>query len=180
MSKNFNRPVQQQQQNRTRVNDYIRVPNVMLIKDGENLGVVPTDTAKRMAKEAGLDLVEVVADKRPPICKIMDYDKYRYELALKEKNNKKKQKQNQLKELRFSPSIEENDLLMKANQAIRFLKEGHKVQLRLVYQRRENAHKELGFPILEKAIQIIGENGVVTQKPKIEGSNLNCIIDPPK
>lgn len=174
----------QQEQNTTRVrfNDYIRIPNVMLInQNNENLGVISTDEAKRLAKVANLDLVEVSPNSKPPVCRIMDYNKFKYEQLIKEKEKKKKQKQNVVpeKEIRLRPSTGDNDLLTKINAAKKFLEDGCRVRIHLQYKRRENAHKDLGFPIIQKFIQDLSEVGS-PQKPRLEGSDLNCIIEPKK
>lgn len=166
--------------NRVRINDQIRCPTVLLIKDDQKLGVMPIEEARRIARESGLDLVEVVAQAHPPVCKIIDYGKFRYEQNLKEKDQKKKQKSSQIKELRISPSIGEHDLMVKINSAKKFLLDGHRVHFSLRYDKRENAHKDLGFVVVDKIIVELREFGTPQTKPKLEGSYLNCFLDPVK
>lgn len=167
----------------TRINEQIRCPSVMLVDGEKNLGNFVTTEALRRAREAGLDLVEVAPLSRPPVCKIMDYGKFKYEQALKDKEKRKKQKQSQNleKEVWLSPSIGEHDLLIKINHAKKFLEEGHRVHLRLKYKRRENAHRELGFVVIQKMIEALAEIASPQSQPKLENSkvvSLNCILDP--
>ena len=123
------------------INEQIRDREVRLIgADGEQLGIVSSREAQKIADEAGLDLVKIAPNAKPPVCKIIDYGKYRYELARKEKEAKKKQKTMEVKEVRLSPNIDKNDLNTKANQARKFLSKGDKVKVTLRFRGREMAH----------------------------------------
>jgi len=168
------------QNDRIRINEQIRCPLIMLVENNQNLGTYTPDAARRIAMDQGLDLVEVAPLSRPPVCRIMDYGKYKYELCIKEKEKKKKQKQNQEKEIWLSPSIGEHDILIKSNAAKKFLLEGHRVCVKLKYKRRENAHKELGFDVIQKFITLLAECGVPQSQPRLEGNFLNCIFEPKK
>lgn len=162
-----------------RVNDYIRLTPIILIdENGQNLGSIPLDEAKLKARKVNLDLVEVSANTRPPVCRIMDFGKYKYELALKEKKQRQNQKQNQTKEMRLSPVIADNDIITKAKTVAKFLSEGHKVQLRLEFKKRANAHKELGFEVVKKMLAQLNEVGQAVAPPKLEGKFLLCLIEP--
>lgn len=177
----FNRNFQQTNTNNgVRINEQIRCPSVILIRDEQNLGTMHPDEARRMAREAGLDLVEVAPQSKPPVCRIMDYGKFKYEQAIKEKEKSKKQRQSQKvdKEIVISPVIGDHDLSIKTALAKKFLEEGHRVKFRLKYEKRQNAHKELGFIVIEKVIQELTEVGTPLNQPKIEGNHLNCIISP--
>lgn len=164
--------------NRTRINDYIRSPFVILIQDNVNLGVKSIDEARKMARESELDLVEVAPANKPPVCRIMDYSKFKFEQTIKEKDQKKKQKSSQIKELRLSPSIGDHDLQVKLNAAKEFLSENYRVIFRLKYEKRENAHKDLGFVVIKKIIKELEEVATTPSQPKLEGNSLNCIFEP--
>lgn len=162
-----------------RINEKIRFSPVILIdKDGVNLGKVHVDKAREIAYREGLDLVEVSPESRPPICKIMDFGKFKYEKSLKEKKQKQQSKKQIQKELRLSCNIGENDLKTKSNMAINFLKNNHKVNVRLEYRRRENSHKELGFHVMKNFISQISEHGTPVANPKLDGNVLFCSINP--
>lgn len=165
--------------NKFRINDQIRCPIVLVLQDERKLGTFTTDEAKKIAKAAGLDLVEVAPQSKPPVCRIMDFGKFKYEQSIKEKEQKKKQKQQHHdKELRLSPAIGEHDLEVKINVAKKFLLKGHNVYFSLRYKRRENAHKELGFKVVDKIILALEEFGAPQSKPRLDGSSLNFIIEP--
>jgi translation initiation factor IF-3 len=165
-------------QSKNRINEQIRCPTVMLLQDEQNLGIFTSDEARKIARETGLDLVEISPTSKPPVCRIMDYGKFKYEQGVKEKEKKKKQKTFQEKELHLSPSIGENDLMIKINAARKFLEKGFRVFFVLKYKKRENAHKELGYKIVEKIVKELEELGVPQTQPRLEGSSLNCIIEP--
>lgn len=138
-----------------------------------------TKEALRMAEEADLDLVEVSPDARPPVCKIMDYGKYKYEQSKRVKESRKKQHVMQLKEIRFkTPKISEHDLEYRADQARDFLKQGNKVKVAVRFWGREMAHIELGQQKLELMIQLLEDAGVVEQKPKLEGRSMSMVLMP--
>lgn len=161
------------------INEEIREREVRLIDvDGEQLGVVSTDKALDMAFNHKMDLVKVAPNAKPPVCKIMDYGKYKYELAKKEKEARKNQKTMNLKEVRMSPHIEEHDLNVKGRQAIGFLKDGDKVKVSVRFRGRELGHTEMGREVLNDFIEIIGDNGNVDKKPRMEGRNMVMFLVP--
>ncbi|WP_277218726.1 translation initiation factor IF-3 [Peptoniphilus vaginalis] len=155
------------------INEEIREKEVRLVDDeGNQLGVVPKNQAIDLAISKKLDLVNVAPNAKPPVCRIMDYGKYRYEQEKKEKEARKKQKVINVKELRFSPNIEDHDLNTKANRAIDFLKNGDRVKLSVRFRGREMGHTDLGREVLDKFYDLISEYGVVDKKPKMEGRSL--------
>lgn len=164
---------------RTRVNDRIRVPEVRLIGvDGEQVGVVKRDKALRYAQENDLDLVEVAADARPPVCRVMDYSKYKYEQEQKKKAARKRQQQISVREIKLRPKIAENDYLTKRNHIERFLKGRDKVKVTIMFRGREVAHPERGEQLLLRLAEDLGELAVVDQKPLREGRNMTMLLGP--
>ena len=141
---------------------------------------MPTKEAQAMANSKNLDLVQISPNANPPVCKIMDYGKFRYEQARKEKEAKKKQKTIVVKEVRLRPGIEQNDLNTKANNAIKFLKKGDKVKVELRFRGRELGHTDIGKEVMLKFLDIIKEFGEPTKAPAFEGNNMVVIIDPKK
>ena len=133
-----------------------------------------------IANNKNLDLVMISPNANPPVCKIMDYGKYKYEQSRKEKESKKKQKVVNIKEVRLRPGIEANDLNTKANQAIKFLKKGDKVKVELRFRGRELGHKDIGKEVMLKFIDIVKEFGEPTKAPAFEGNNMVVMIDPKK
>lgn len=163
------------------INEQIREKEIRVISnDGEQLGIMPTKEAQSMANNKNLDLVMISPNAQPPVCKIMDYGKYKYEQARKEKESKKKQKVINIKEVRLRPGIEANDLNTKANQAIKFLKKGDKVKVELRFRGRELGHKDIGKEVMLKFIDIVKEFGEPTKAPAFEGNNMVVMIDPKK
>jgi len=163
----------------TRINERIRCPTIMLIDhEDRNLGIKTPYDALQMAKAVGLDLVEVAATGKPPVCRIMDYGKFKYEQKLKEKEAKRNQKSCLPKELKLSPTIGDHDLEIKLKSARDFLAEGHRVTFTLVYKKRQNAHKELGFKVIEKIIAGLADAGIPQKQPALFGSQLSCCIEP--
>ncbi|MBO7654159.1 MAG: translation initiation factor IF-3 [Kiritimatiellae bacterium] len=163
----------------TRVNYKIRVPNVRVIDaDGSMKGVMATRDAQRLADQQGLDLVEISPNAEPPVCKIMDYGKFRYEESIKRKQAKKNQKVTQIKEIKFHASVDVNDLDHKVRQIHEFLAAGHKIKVTLQYRGRENAHKELGSEVIERVISACADVAVVEQAPKLIGRVLGCLLAP--
>lgn len=163
-----------------RVNEQIRISRVMLIdNNGQNLGEVASEYAKKMAHEAGLDLVEVAPQARPPVCRIMDYGKFRFEKSQKEKRQKGGSKSNKTKVIRLSPNIGEHDIDTKLKNIRKFLELGDKVLLQLRYKGRANAHKDAGFDIVEQITKQITDLGS-PQQPQLQGAVLSCIIEPNK
>ncbi|HTL70579.1 MAG TPA: translation initiation factor IF-3 [Candidatus Eisenbacteria bacterium] len=165
--------------NTTRINEYIRVPQVRLIDaDGNQAGVVPTVDAIRMAKEAELDLVEVAGQAVPPVCRIMDFSKFKYDQAKKEKEARKKQKVIHLKEIKFHPFIEEHDYKVKFHNLERFLKQGDKAKITMVFRGREMNYVSTGRKLLERLSQEIAPLGEVEKAPYMEGKIITMIIMP--
>lgn len=165
----------------TRVNENIRVPQVRLVgADGSQLGVVDTYQALRMAREQGLDLVEVAATARPPVCRIMDYGKFLYQQKKKAHDSKRKQKTFKVKEVKFRPNVDDHDYDFKLRNALRFLEDGDKVKATVQFRGREMARTELGVKLLERVAKDIGENGVVESRPELTGNRMHLIIGPPK
>jgi translation initiation factor IF-3 len=165
----------------TRVNDQIRFSPLLVIgPDGNQLGTLTNDVAKAKARELGLDLVEVAADARPPVCRIMDYGKYKYELNIKEKKQRQNQKATQPKEVRFKPNIQEHDLQVKVNTITGFLEEDFRVNLRVDFKGREHAHRELGFQVMQKVIAAVAEKGKPVKSPALDGKYIACTIEPLK
>ncbi|NDH08104.1 MAG: translation initiation factor IF-3 [Gammaproteobacteria bacterium] len=166
---------------RARINHQISVPEVRLIDaEGEQVGIVSTREALRAAEEGGLDLVEISPTAKPPVCRIMDYGKYLFEISKKQAEAKKKQKQIQVKELKFRPTTEEGDYQVKLRNLIRFLEHGDKVKITLRFRGREVAHQDLGMKILERLQQDTAEFAVVEQQAKREGRQLMMVLSPKK
>jgi translation initiation factor IF-3 len=163
------------------INEEIRDKEIRVISDnGEQLGVISAKEAQIIANNKNLDLVMISPNANPPVCKIMDYGKYKYEQSRKEKESKKKQKVVNIKEVRLRPGIEANDLNTKANQAIKFLKKGDKVKVELRFRGRELGHKDIGKEVMLKFIDIVKEFGEPTKAPAFEGNNMVVMIDPKK
>ena len=159
------------------INEQIRDREVRLIgADGEQLGIVSSREAQKIADEAGLDLVKIAPNAKPPVCKVIDYGKYRYEQARKEKDAKKKQKTVELKEIRLSPNIEANDLNTKMNAAKKFLAKGNKVKITLRFRGREMAHMNASKHILDDFAENLAEVSVVEKAPKIEGRSISMVL----
>ncbi|MDD5542383.1 MAG: translation initiation factor IF-3 [Acidobacteriia bacterium] len=164
-----------------RINDRIRVPQIRVIDDeGQQLGVMPPFEALKLARERALDLVEISPQAQPPVCKIMDYGKYVYQLNKKAHEAKKHQKQIQLKEVKFRPQTDEHDYDFKRKHIIEFLKEGDKVKASVRFRGREMAHREIGRRLLERLVTDVAEVGVVEFHPKFEGPNLFLVLTPKK
>ena len=140
------------------------------------LGVMPTRDAQKLADQQGLDLVEVSPNAEPPVCKIMDYGKFRYDESIKRKTARKNQKVTQIKEVKFHASVDTHDLDHKMRQIKEFLAEGHKVKITLQYRGRENAHKELGMEVVSKVIEASSEYAQVEQTPRLIGRTLGCML----
>ena len=155
------------------INERIRDKEVRLIsQSGEQLGIMSSKEAMRLAREADLDLVKIAPTAKPPVCKIIDYGKYRYELARKEKEAKKKQRTMEVKEVRLSPNIDKNDLNTKANQARKFLSKGDKVKVTLRFRGREMAHVNYSKQILDSFCEILEDIAVVDRRPIMEGRSM--------
>lgn len=163
------------------INEEIREKEVRVLSDsGEQLGIMSTKEAQNLATSKDLDLVMISPNANPPVCRVMDYGKYKYEQARKEKESKKKQKVVNIKEVRLRPGIESNDLNTKANQAIKFLQKGDKVKVDLRFRGRELGHKDIGREVLIKFIDIVKEFGEPAKPPVFEGNHMVVMIDPKK
>lgn len=161
------------------INEQIRDKEVRLIgEDGEQLGVMPARDALQMAKDAELDLVKIAPTAKPPVCKIIDYGKYRYELARKEKEAKKKQKVIEVKEVRLSPNIDTNDLSTKMGAARKFLEKGDKVKVTLRFRGREMAHMSKSRYILEDFAKELADIAVIDKPSKVEGRSMVMFLTP--
>ncbi len=151
---------------------------MLIDQNGEQVGVISLQRALDMANEAKLDLVNFAPNAKPPVCRILDYGKYRYELIKKEKEAKKKQRVINVKEIRLTPKIETHDLETKANNAIKFLKAGDRVKVSVRFRGREMGHTELGKEVLDSFIELISEYGQVERKPKMEGRSMVMFLSP--
>lgn len=161
------------------VNEEIRDREVRLIdQDGKQLGLMSSKEAFKIALDNHFDLVKIAPQANPPVCKLMDFGKYRYELSKKEKESKKKQKIINIKEIRMTPAIEEHDFGVKVKSALRFLKDGNKVKVTVRFRGREAAHTSLGEQLLYKFAKNIEEYGIIEKAPKTEGRNLMMVITP--
>lgn len=161
------------------INEQIRDKEVRLIgADGEQIGIVSSKEAQKMASEKNLDLVKIAPQAKPPVCKIMDYGKYRFDAAKKEKEARKKQKVISVKEVRLSASIEKHDFETKMRNAVKFLKAGDKVKISVVFRGREMMHTHRGNELLEQAMALIEEVGVAEAKPKLEGRAMVILVVP--
>lgn len=159
------------------INEQIRDKEVRVIgEDGEMLGVMAPKDAMKIAREAGVDLVKIVPNAVPPVCKIVDYGKYKYELARKEKDARKKQRIIDIKEVRLSPNIEDNDLNTKANAARKFIEKGDKVKVTLKFRGREMAHMEQSKHILDDFAEKLGDIAQVEKAPKLEGRSIMMVL----
>jgi len=164
-----------------RINDRIRAREIRVIdENGEQLGILPPFEALKIARERGLDLVEVSPNAVPPVCRIQDYGRYLYEKEKSERAARKKQKVIVIKEVKFSVTVDEHDYQTKKNQAVRFLTEGDKVKASLRFRGRQMAHRELGYNIINRLIQDIGDAGTVEFMPRMEGTTLHAILAPGK
>ena len=159
------------------INEQIRDKEIRLVgSDGEQLGIMSSREAQKIADEAGLDLVKIAPNAKPPVCKVIDYGKYRYEMARKEKDAKKKQKIVELKEIRLSPNIHVNDLNTKMSAARKFLAKGNKVKITLRFRGREMAHMNSSKHILDDFAENLADVAVVEKAPKVEGRSIGMVL----
>ena len=164
-----------------RINDRIRAREIRVIdENGEQMGILPPFEALKIARERGLDLVEVSPNAVPPVCRIQDYGRFLYEKEKSERAARKKQKVIVVKEVKFSVTVDEHDYQTKKNQAVRFLVGGDKVKASLRFRGRQMAHRDLCYAIINKLIQDIGDAGIVEFMPRMEGTILHAIIAPSK
>ena len=161
------------------INEQIRDAELRVVSaDGEQLGVMDAKAAQNLANEKGLDLVKIAPQAKPPVCKIMDYGKYKFELGKRENENKKNQKVINTKEVQLSPSIDTNDFNTKCRNAIKFLKHGDKVRVVVRFRGREVSHSEIGFTLLERFADAVKEVGNVEKPAKLEGRNMSMFLGP--
>jgi len=161
------------------VNQEIRAREVRVIDtNGKQLGIMQTRDALRMAQDAKLDLVKVASNANPPVCKIMDYGKYRYEMSKREKEARKNQRVINVKEIRMNPNIDEHDFQVRVRNAIRFLKSGDKIKASIKFRGREITHNQLGREVLNRMADELKDLGVVERRPKMEGRNMFMIMAP--
>ena len=162
-----------------RINEDIRIREVRVTgAAGEQLGIMPTIEALRMAEEQHLDLVEVAPNARPPVCRIMDFGKFRYEQQKREKEAKKKQKTISIKEVKLRPNIDEHDFNVKLKNALRFVEEGNKVKVTIMFRGRELSHPELGRVVLDRVSERMGDLVSIERGAKLEGKNMTMILSP--
>ena len=167
------------ERDQTRVNERIRVPEVRLIgEDGAQVGVVPTDQALRYAQERDLDLVEVAADARPPVVRVLDYSKYKYEQEQKAKAARRHQKQVTVREIKLRPKIATNDYETKKGHVVRFLKHSDRVKITIMFRGRETTHPERGEALLMRLAEDVAELGQVEQRPTQDGRNMTMLLAP--
>ena len=160
-----------------RVNRQIRVSPIRLIdQNSEQVGIVPTDEARRLAQEANLDLVEVAPNARPPVCRIMDYGKFKYEQAKRDRNSTKSRSASRLKELRVRPAIDQHDLSYRLAKGRQFLEEGHKVQVVCVFRGRQMAHPELGEQVMRQVADELGDLAKIENRPRMSGNRMTMLL----
>ncbi|WP_158893268.1 translation initiation factor IF-3 [Amycolatopsis anabasis] len=165
----------------TRINDRIRVPEVRLVgPNGEQVGIVRIEDALRLAQESDLDLVEVAPQARPPVCKLMDFGKYKYESAQKARESRRNQQLTVIKEQKLRPKIDQHDYETKKGHVSRFLSAGNKVKVTIMFRGREQSRPELGFRLLQKLADEVAELGYVESSPKQDGRNMIMVLAPHK
>jgi translation initiation factor IF-3 len=164
-----------------RVNERIRAREIRVIdEEGQQLGIMPPFEALKLARTQGLDLVEVAPTANPPVCRIINYGKYLYQLNKRQHEARKHQKSIGLKEIKMRPRTSTHDFETKRNKMIDFLQEGAKVKVTIMFRGREMAHRDLGFKMMERLVQEVGEAGQVETRPRLEGPNLSAIFAPKK
>mgnify|MGYP003335399108 CR=1 FL=1 len=162
-----------------RINKRIKVPEVRVIsEDGEQLGIMPTLQALRRAESIGLDLVEIQPRSKPPVCKIMDNGKYKYEQSRKLAESRKKQQQIELKEIKFRPQTDTHDFLVKVGKLKKFLEKGNKGKISVSFRGREIVHLNVGKDMLDRVIAELGEDAIIEQAPRLEGRQMVMIVSP--
>lgn len=164
-----------------RINDRIRVPEVRLVgPSGEQVGIVPLAKALELAQEYDLDLVEVAATARPPVCKLMDYGKFKYESAMKAREARKNQAHTVIKEMKLRPKIDPHDYDTKKGHVVRFLKQGDKVKITIMFRGREQSRPELGYRLLQRLASDVEDLGFIESNPKQDGRNMIMVLGPHK
>jgi translation initiation factor IF-3 len=175
----YNKFKTKEQKTFIRANYHIKATTVRVVhEDGTQVGVLSIDAARKVAFDAGLDLVEVAPQANPPVCRLTNFDKYRYEQKQKEKESKKKQKTVETKEIRLRPCTQDHDLETKANNIKRFIEDGKKVVINLEYKKRELSHREEGFKIINGLLDRIKDFAAIEMQPKMEGNKLTCRVSP--
>lgn len=165
--------------NELMINEQIRDKEVRVIgAEGEQIGIISLKEAQQLAADKNMDLVKIAPQAKPPVCKVMDYGKYKFDSAKKEKEARKKQKVVSVKEVKFGANIEKNDFQTKIRNAEKFLKAGDKVKLSVTFRGREMMHTQRGHEILGEAIQVLEEIGEPEQKPKLEGKSMVIVVAP--
>ncbi len=163
------------------MNEQIRIPQLRVIdEEGEQLGILDRNEALEIARERGLDLVEVAPNARPPVCRIMDYGRFKYEESKKAKRAKQKAHQQRVKMIKFRPKTEDHDYNFKKNHIIEFLREGDKVKVVIMFRGREMAHVELGERIVERLLSDLQDEAMLDDDPRLEGRNLSFMLSPKK
>jgi translation initiation factor IF-3 len=163
------------------VNERIRVPEVRLVGPaGEQVGIVRIEDALRLAQESDLDLVEVAPMERPPVCKLMDYGKFKYESAMKARESRRNQVNTVIKEMKLRPKIDPHDYETKKGHVVRFLKMGDKVKITIMFRGREQSRPELGYKLLQRLAEDVAELGFVESSPKQDGRNMIMVLGPHK
>ena len=166
---------------KNRLNNDITAPEVRLIGvDGEQVGIVPLEEAMEAATEADMDLVEIVPNAEPPVCRVMDYGKFVFEQKKQQQAAKKKQKQVHVKEVKFRPGTGEGDYQVKLRNLVRFLSDGDKAKVTMRFRGREHAHRELGLEVLQRVEADLAEYGQVEQQPQMEGRQMVMVLSPKK
>ena len=159
------------------INEAIRAPELRVIgSSGEQLGILPRNEALRLAEEAGVDLVEISPGANPPVAKIVDWGKYQYQKMKEQQKNRAKSKQSELKQMRFGMKIGQGDLDIKLRKIRSFLADGHKVRISIFYRGRENAHRELGYTMIDRIVGLLEDDAVVESQPVMAGRNLSITI----
>ena len=166
--------------NTHRINLKIRVPNVRVVRDGEQLGIIATHIARQMAADDGLDLVEVAPTAVPPVCHIIDYGKFKFDQSVKEKEQRKKTKRVEDKEIRLRPGIDDNDIVTKLAAARKFIEEGRKVQFVLEFKGRSIVHKDRGFEVIKRIVQELADTATTESSPRLDGKRIVCRLEPKK
>jgi translation initiation factor IF-3 len=166
-------------QDELRVNERIRISPIRVVdEDGEMLGIMTADEGRAIARDRGLDLVEVAPNSRPPVCRVMDYGKFKYEQSKKDRKARSRQHGQQLKEVKFRPKIERHDLEVKVRNARKFLSENHKVKVTMNFRGREVTHAEIGRAILDRVAEELSDVGTVETPPRMEGRHMLMLMAP--
>lgn len=164
---------------RTRINHHIRISPVrVVLEDGSQLGVIPTEEAIAKANEMGLDLVEISPNARPPVCKIVDYGKYKYDLSKKERESRKNSFQMETKQIKFRPKTEDHDMAFKIKNSREFIEEGHRVQFEVKFRGRENAHPDIGKTILDRVAKELMDIAKLESMPRYENKSMFMTMSP--